>query len=314
VDSKLHLVLGGSGAIGRAVIKELLKRGLPVKAVERSKTVEGTETIKADLLDLIRTKEVIHGAGFVYLCVGLLYRSKYWRENWPRLMKNVIQACSESKSKLIFFDNWYMYGPPPLPVPIVENSPQSIQTKKGLVRKETADILLKAHKNGSVKALIGRSADFYGPTSLNSGLYVNILKRMLEGKNPQWIGDPKTKHTYAYINDDGQALVDLALDESCYGEVWHLPVEKPTTTYAMLDLFNAELGKTYKLSVMPKPMLKILSIFIKDLKELDEMSYQFEYDFVMSDKKFRSHFPQFKTTSYNIGVKEMVDSFRTINK
>ena len=313
MDSKLHLVLGGSGAIGRGVIKELQKRGLQVKAVERSKEVDGIETVKADLLDMTQAKKAIRGADFVYLCVGLSYQSKYWQENWPRLMRNVIQACSESKSKLIFFDNWYMYGPP-LPVPIVENSPQNTQTKKGLARKETADLLLEAHRAGSVKALIGRSADFYGPMAINSGLYSNILKRMLEGKNPQWIGNPKTQHTYAYTDDNSRALIELALDERCYGEVWHLPVEKPTTTYSMLDLFNAELGKTYKLSVMPKPMLKILSIFIKGLKELDEMSYQFESDFVMSDKKFRSHFPQFKTTPYNIGVKEMVDSFRTINK
>ncbi len=40
---QLHLVLGGAGVIGQATIAELRKRGCQVKAIERSKRVEGVE-------------------------------------------------------------------------------------------------------------------------------------------------------------------------------------------------------------------------------------------------------------------------------
>ena len=48
---QLHIVLGGSGAVGSALIKELKANNLEVKADERTKSVEGVETLKADLLD-----------------------------------------------------------------------------------------------------------------------------------------------------------------------------------------------------------------------------------------------------------------------
>lgn len=103
MDNCNHLVLGGSGAIGSAVIRELQNRHLQVKAVERSKNLSGIETLKADLLDSAQAKEVITGSDYVYICVGLMYNSEFWQENWPKLMNNVVNACSEAKAKLIFF-------------------------------------------------------------------------------------------------------------------------------------------------------------------------------------------------------------------
>jgi hypothetical protein len=71
-------------------------------------------------------------------------------------------------------------------------------------------MLLNAHKNGRVKAI-------------DSQFYIVFLERMMQGKAPQWLGKPKIKHTYAYTIDNGKALVPLALDESTFGQTWHLP-------------------------------------------------------------------------------------------
>lgn len=170
MKQETHLVLGAWGATGSAVVKELLNRGLSVKAVERSKEIAGIDTIKADLLDKIQAQKAISGASYVYLCVGLPYDSKYWQANWPKLMQNVVDACEATKAKLIFFDNVYMYGAP-LPINFDENAPQTTVTKKGLARKATADIMMKAIKENKITGLIGRSPDFYGPKSINSIFY-----------------------------------------------------------------------------------------------------------------------------------------------
>ena len=47
----LHVVLGASGATGGAVVSELKNKGLSIRAVERSKQVDGVETVFANLLD-----------------------------------------------------------------------------------------------------------------------------------------------------------------------------------------------------------------------------------------------------------------------
>src|SRR4051794_36458007 len=121
----MHIVLGASGAIGQGVIKTLRTKHLPIRAVERSKNIEGIETVFADLCDEKQALESIAGASHVYLCVGLPYRTKVWKRDWPKIMQSVINACAKNDAKLIFFDNVYMYGPAPLSVPFDENHPQN---------------------------------------------------------------------------------------------------------------------------------------------------------------------------------------------
>lgn len=310
MNNQQHLVLGGSGSVGFAVIKELQRKNLLVKTVERSKEVQGVETIKADLLDFEQTKKVIQGASYVYLCVGLPYNSQSWMRDWPRVMRNVIDACATANARLIFLDNVYMYGPPPLAVPFDENHPQNPTTKKGKARKETADLLLEAHRSGKVKAVIGRSADFYGPGSTNSTFYFSFLERMLTGKQPQSIFRKGINHTYAYTTDNGRALVALALDNSTYGQVWHLPVGRPITFDEIVYIFNKVMDTNYKISYLPRILLPFLSIFVGTLNEVREMLYQFDDEYVMSFEKFQKHFPDFKVTSYEEGVKGMINSFK----
>lgn len=306
--SKLHVVLGGSGAIGQAVIKALQTKNVQIRAVEKSKAVDGVDTINADLLNESEANKALNGASHVYLCVGLPYRTEVWQRDWPKLMRSIINACAKNNAKLIFFDNIYMYGPAPLPTNFDEKTQQKPSTHKGKARKQTADILLAAHATGRVKALIGRSADFYGPKAVNSPFYISFLERMLQGKNPQVISKKGVPHTYAYTVDNGKALVELALDDTAYGQVWHLPVGEPIDVDSIVNLMSKSMGTSYKASYLPRPILGLLSIFIPPLKEMREMLYQFDNPYIMSDKKFRNKYPTFQTTSYEDGIKAMIDS------
>jgi nucleoside-diphosphate-sugar epimerase len=303
------VVLGGHGAIGHAVIKELQLKGIPARAVERSKNVPGVETFKADLLDLQQVTNATKGSSHIYLCIGIPYKSKIWENEWPIVMNNVINACEKANSKLIFFDNVYMYGPSPLSIPFDESHPQEPESKKGKTRKLIADMLLNAHKEGRVKAVIGRSSDFYGPGAVNSQFYTVFLERMMKGKAPQWLGKPKIKHTYAYTIDNGKALVALALDESTFGQTWHLPVGDPITIEEIIEIFNRELNSNYKISFIPRWMLGLMSTFIPPIKEAKEMLYQFDNEYIMSSEKFKKHFPDFIVTNYVESIQEMIRSF-----
>jgi len=306
----LHTVLGASGAVGRAVIGELQQRKLPLRAVERHGGLEGVDTILADLLNKDQARRAVAGSSHVYLCVGLPYRAAVWQRDWPQLMDNVLQACRETGARLIFLDNVYMYGPTPLQVPFEETHPQEPPTAKGRARKETADLLLQASARGEVQALIGRSADFYGPGAVNSPFYISMLQRMLAGKAPQSIYPPDVPHTYAFTPDIGRALVTLALEEDCYGQVWHLPAGEPIPVSQISALLNKALGTSYKTTYLSGFMVRLLGLFIPGLKEVAAMLYQFREPYVMSFEKFRGRFPDFRLTGYEEGVGSMVDSFR----
>jgi len=305
---QIHTVLGANGAIGKAVIRELEVRQLQIRKVSTKPT-----WVQADLLSKEDAEKAIGGSSYVYLCVGLPYSAKVWEIQWPQVMQNVIDACEKAQAKLIFLDNIYMYASP-LPVPFDESTPQIPNSKKGKARKQTADLMIKAIRNNKIKGLIGRSADFYGEGAVNSLFYISFLERMLQNKGPQTLVSADIEHTYADVLDNGRALVELALNDDCYGEVWHLPVGEPITTNGMLAIFNEKMASNFEMSVMPTVFKKILPIFIPIIKEAREMEYQFEHKYVMSDNKFRKRFPNFKVSSYQDGINRMVEWFKDIEK
>lgn len=311
MNNELHVVLGASGVIGKAVIEELKARNLNVRAVGRNKEVTDVTMLYADLLDLNQTINAVKDAAYVYLCVGITYNAKVWEEQWPKIMNNVIEGCEKAKAKLIFIDNVYMYGPAPLDVPFTELHRQEPSSQKGKVRKQIAAMLLEAHISGRIKAVIGRSGDFYGPGVTGSMLYPSFLERILQGKSPQSLSPANVKHTYAYSKDNGRALIALALDESTYGQVWHLPVSRPITGEEAVSIFNRILETNFRITLIPRAIIGMLGLMVPIIHELKEMQYQFNYPYVMNFDKFMNHFPDFKVMEIEDGLREMVNSFQS---
>lgn len=310
MDTSLHTVLGATGSIAQATIAALLRRSFRVRAVSRMPAVPKAENHPANLLDPQQAIAAIAGSDYVYLCVGLPYSSKVWARDWEILMHNVIEACAATGAKLIYLDNIYMYGPVPLQVPFDETHPQEPPSVKGKARKRTTDLLLKAFTEGKVQGVIGRAADIYGPKAIHSALYISFLERMLEGKAPQALFPLETPHRYACTTDLGEGLVQLALAEDTHAEVWHLPVGPLSNISEMLQIMNRQLSTDFKASVMPSFLRKLLGLFIPALREMAEMMYQFEQPYDFSDAKFRARFPDFKVSTYEEGIAEMIQSFR----
>ncbi len=310
MEPQIHTVLGASGTTGRAVIDELKRRGITkIRAVERTAKLTGIETFEANLLVESEAIQAIQDSAYVYLCVGLPYAAKVWATDWPKLMNHVIHACQLADAKLIFLDNIYLYSQP-LALPFDEQQPQHPTTKKGIARKETADLLLQAMAENRVKAVIGRSADFYGAHAVNSPFYISFLQNMLQGKAPVVLSQSNVSHTYAFSGDNGRALVALALDHTSYGQVWHLPVGKPVSFEEINEMMNRELGTGFRLGALPKALRHFLSVFVPPLREVGEMLYQFNEPYEMNFDKFKNHFPDFEITSYQEGIKCMIDSFK----
>lgn len=308
MESQLHTVLGARGASGQAVLKELSTRNLPTRAVTKSSSIPGIETIHADLLSAESTLQAIKGSTHVYLCVGLPYDIKVWSAKWEIIMNNVIEACASNDAVLIFLDNIYMYSSP-LPFNFNEETEQNPSSKKGAVRKSVADRLQDAMTKGEVQGVIGRSADFYGPGTTNSMLYVSFLQNMLVGKRPLALSNIHIPHTWANVNDNAKALVELAIHNDCHGHVWHLPVSEPITYAKVVEMLNQQLGTHLKISQLPKFVLSVLSQFSTPIREVAEMKYQFDQPYVMSWDKFKKRFPDFETTPLENGFQEMIKSF-----
>jgi nucleoside-diphosphate-sugar epimerase len=154
------------------------------------------EAVVADLLDSEMTAHAVNGSDTVYLVAGLKYDARVWEEQWPRVMRNVIDACKRHGSRLVFLDNVYAYGR--VEGAMTEETPYNPSSRKGEVRAKIATMLLDEVRSGELDAMIVRAADFYGPGATNSFPHVTIFERLKARKIPSWIGNPKAVHTFTY--------------------------------------------------------------------------------------------------------------------
>ncbi|MGZ4887477.1 MAG: NAD(P)H-binding protein, partial [Candidatus Aminicenantales bacterium] len=158
----MQTILGAGGVIGVELARNLPGFTDRVRLVSRSpvKVNPGDEIFPADLLDADQVFRAVEGSEVVYLAVGLPYKLKVWRAQWPVLMRNVIDACIKHRAKLVFFDNVYVYGR--VDGWMTETTAIRPVSQKGMVRAGLHSMIMDEVARGRLTALIARSADFYG--------------------------------------------------------------------------------------------------------------------------------------------------------
>lgn len=303
-----HVVIGAGGAIAHSLVPELVRQEERVTVVSRSGlSYPGTASVVADAMDADALSVAIPEGSAVYLLVGLPYQTIVWQEQWIPLIETVLKVCIEKGAFLLFFDNVYMYGP--VDGVMTEDTPHNPTSEKGRVRQRVVDAILEAFGSGALDGVIARSADFYGPGANTNGIpNLLVLQRLVAGKSAQWLVNGDKLHSLTYTIDCGRALPLLVGDESSYNQVWHLPTAHPAVTMRRFVEIAAEvLNVKPRLSVMPRWMLSIGGFFDKTIKELPEMSYQYDRDYVFDSSKFESHF-SFFPTSYAQGIRETLAS------
>ena len=301
-----HTILGAGGVVGKALAEEILNKKETLRLVSRSgKSREGAETVKADLLSFEDVTISVEGSDIVYLLAGLQYNSKIWAEQWPKIMQNTIDACKAAGSKLIFFDNVYMYGK--VDGKMTEETSYNPCSRKGEIRAKIANTLEEEMKLGNIQASIARSADFYGPYATFVSIpYVMALDKMLKGKKPQWLVNADNLHSYTYSLDCGRALYLLANDAETFGQVWHMPTYNPGINgKRFIEIAAKELGVKSDYSVLKKWMVKMAGYFSSVVGEMYEMTYQYELPYYFDSTKFNNYF-DYKPLNYEEGLKETI--------
>ncbi len=300
----MQTILGSGGAIGTKLATELTAYTDKIRLVSRhpEKINQSDELFSADLTDRSSTLKAVEGSDVVYLVAGLPYNVKLWQEQWPRVMDNTIEACQTHGSKLVFFDNVYMYDPVSLGK-MTEGAPIRPVSKKGAVREQIAGKLLDASKEGKIEGLIARSADFYGPKIGNTSvLNEAVIKPLAAGKTANWMGNMKFRHSFTYTPDAAKATALLGNSPSAYGEVWHLPTSgNPPTGKEWVEMIAELLQVKPKARNTPRYILQLMGLFSPIMKELSEMNYQYEQDYIFNSDKYESRF-DLKPTPYSQGI------------
>jgi nucleoside-diphosphate-sugar epimerase len=303
----MQTILGANGQIGEELARELKRNYTSdIRIVSRNaKKVNDTDTIfSADLSDREKAIEAVKGSEIAYFTLGLPMDTDLWEKQFLVILKNVIGACKINGTKLVFFDNTYMY--PQNNEVLTEQTLFSPVGRKGMVRKRMTEMLLKEMEAGTIEAVICRAPEFYGPgktQSITNSLIFNAIKEDKKLKVP--LRDSKLR-SLIWTPDASRATALIGNTPDAYKQTWHLPVDDHKLNYEeFIALVSQIYGKEFKYSVIPKLAFKIGSLFNKNAKELLELLPRYGYDNLFDDSKFRKRFPEFQVTTYRQGIEQI---------
>lgn len=307
----MQTILGAGGAIGIPLARELKKYTDHIRLVSRNpKKVNDTdELFSLDVNDMAQIDNAIAGSEVVYVVIGFEYKLSVWQKTWPAFMKQVIESCKKHHSKLVFFDNVYMYEKSAIPF-MTESAAINAPSKKGKIRQQLHEMLMHEIDNQSLDVIIARAADFYGPENKNSALNMMVIDNFLKGKKAQAFGNIHKIHTYTYTPDAARATALLGNTPDAYNQVWHVPTTKARLTQLQwIELIARELKVKPDIQMVPAWLIRILGIFIPIMREFPEMLYQYEQDYIFDSSKFEQRFGISATTPQD-GIRYLIENLK----
>jgi nucleoside-diphosphate-sugar epimerase len=307
--SDLHVVLGASGGIGRAVVRELARRGHRARAVNRAGDADvpaGVERLAADVATPAGAKAAAAGAAVVYHCAQPPYTD--WPAAFPPLTTAVTDGAAAAGAKLVLADNLYLYGPHD--GPLTEDLPAAATDRKGRVRAQMAEGLLAAHRQGRLRVAIGRASNYYGPGGLASVTGERLFRAALAGKPVRWVGRLDQPHTLSYLEDVAAGLVTLGEREEADGQAWHLPAAEPLTGRQFLQLVVDATGGRSRIATSSAAMVRLAGVFVPFIREVGEVIYEFQAPYVLDWSRFERAFGPVTPTPHPEAVARTVAWFR----
>jgi len=306
-------IFGAAGAIGNAVAAELERRGIPFRAVGRSRDklekafgrMKQAKIFPADLSEFRSAGAAARGVETIVYCVGLPYPSHHLH---PVLIRTTLEAAKlVGVTRIVLPSSVYGYGVPRTSS-VAETHPREPHTKKGKYRKEQEDLVLGAHAGGGPQGLIVRLPDFYGPDA-DIGLANPIFRAALAGKTANWAGPVNTSHEFVYTPDTGAVIVDLMSRDDTWGEAWNFGGPGAINSMDFLTRIYRAAGRAPKYRAAGAGLLKLLGLFDANLREVVEMLYLQETPVILDDRKLLAKIPVHKT-SYDEGIRLTLDWMR----
>lgn len=263
-------VVIGYGPVGATVTDQLLRAGNQVRLVTRSGSgPKDAEKHPADMTDLAQAAEALGDAPAIYHCGHAPYSAQAWREVLPKMQSVVLSHAAQTNAVVVMPENLYALDASDVMTPTTARRPVS---KKGQVRAE----LLAARDRATIAVRSVAAGDFYGPRVLESHAGERLVKQILLGKAIQPVGNPDAPHAFTYMPDLAAAMIKSADLPGAGHEFLFAPNAGSISIRRLAEITAVAAGKpTPKISPYGKTMLNLASLFSSQIREINEMAYQF---------------------------------------
>ena len=236
------LLIGGAGFIGSNIVRKLLQKdgvkvyvlepyfaslhrlnGMPVKVFRGEiSNIDDVKTIIQDnridtVIHLVST--LIPGSSFDD------YQREFTNVLYPSV--RLMEFCSEQRIKFVYFSSGgTIYGDRKgMIVPFKENEPMAPISFYGWSKQMMENSILFMHRTQRLKYVILRPSNPYGKGQNlhgKQGLIAVAMGKILAGEEIEIWGDGSSIRDYIYIDDLGQAVADVMVDEHIVNETLNI--------------------------------------------------------------------------------------------
>ncbi len=296
MKAKTALVLGASGGIGGEMLRQLVAQGWTVRALKRglgatSRLVEGVEWVDGDAMNAQDVGRASVGCSVIVHAVNPPgYRG--WGQQVLPMIDNTIAAAAAQGATVVLPGTVYNYGPDAFPV-LHEDSLQRPLTRKGKIRVEMEKRLQQASQQGSVRVIVVRAGDFFGPGARNNWLSQGMIQPGVVPDEVKLPSAPGVGHQYAYLPDVAAtmiALLDMRDKLPAFGS-YHMAGywDHDGTEFgrAIQRVVAAHGAKAPKLKAFPWWMIRLAAPFNETLREMMEMRYLWQRAVRMENQQLR---------------------------
>ena len=307
------LVLG-SGPVGYEVAKQLEADGASVRLISildwPPYDMPGTVPEVIPAHDLDGLVEAAEGVDTIFLCLNAWYTD--WYSMFPEAVTGAIVAAHYSGAALVYWDSVYVYGPSD--TPYTEDMPHTSKTRKGRLLGVLSDRVINTHRQGSIRAVIGRSASVYGPGTVNAAhgsTLSSFFYPVVKGEKYGFVGHVDLPHSHIYTRDLARGLIRLSREPYAFGQVWHIPSAPAETHRKYADLMRQITGwhAEFEGSRAAAWVMRLLSLHKRHRREVTELLYTVEKPHVVDHSKFEQAFG-LDVTRHGLALVDTLEWFR----
>ena len=298
-------LIGGTGAVGRAIARVLRDQGRAYRVIGRSGTsLEKlfAEDANAELrtwnADATSAGAALEGAESAIYLVGVPY-DRF--ELHPVLMRATLEgAIAAGVKRMLLIGTVYPYGLPQTHT-VDETHPREPRVFNAKMRKAQEDLLLEAHGHG-IETVLLRLPDLYGPGMEKSYLTAQFANAP-QGKRSTMIGPVDVRHEWAFIPDCAAIAVRVLDDPRTYGAFWNYGGPGEITQRQFSDKIYAVCGQKPNYFVITKPMLQLFGLFNGEMRRFAEMNYLMSEPVILNDDRLKRLLGELPKTSYDDGIR-----------
>lgn len=259
------LVTGGLGFLGSSLAIALVARGAHVTLMDNMLPGHGAnlfniEPIRervavtySDIRDANVMNYLVQGQDFIFHLAGQVDHILSLSDPYPDIDINirgaatVVEACRHHNPgvRLIYTGTRGQYGEATR-LPVDENAPTQPKVLEEISNLTAEKIILMYHNVHNVHAVLLRLTNTYGPRGQmrhpRYGVVNWFIRQVIDGETIKVFGDGKIQRDFLYVDDCIDALLQAALCDAAYGEVFNVAAGAPTNFIELADTLIAAAG------------------------------------------------------------------------